>query len=317
VSETVWDRIERSRAEHNVLEHPFYVRWSAGELSADELARYAGQYRHATEAIAKLCADAAEAAPESHHDELTRHAEDEQAHIGLWDSFVEATGGEIGAEPTAETAECIGTWTAPGGYLSALARLYAIESGQPEISRIKIVCGLILARPFTPEARATPQPAKLLIAALAVGLPLIWLAQPLLAGDGPRAMELRFTRDLYLFGPVEGEIVRKQADILTFPPDVRVNRYELAKRLRTEVLVPWRDASRPLLEADTLHPDDTPPARLQAALRQYLRARERAISLRALSFETGDDPDEARALSAETELGKSLNAVNVLLNEGN
>jgi hypothetical protein len=180
-----------------------------------------------------------------------------------------------------------------------------------------IVCGLILARPFTPEARATPQPAKLLIAALAVGLPLIWLAQPLLAGDGPRAMELRFTRDLYLFGPVEGEIVRKQADILTFPPDVRVNRYELAKRLRTEVLVPWRDASRPLLEADTLHPDDTPPARLQAALRQYLRARERAISLRALSFETGDDSDEARALSAETELGKSLNAVNVLLNEGN
>jgi pyrroloquinoline-quinone synthase len=137
VSETVWDRIERSRAEHNVLEHPFYVRWSAGELSADELARYAGQYRHATEAIAKLCADAAEAAPEERHDELSRHAGDEQAHIGLWDSFVEATGGEIGAEPTPETAECISTWTAPDGYLTALARLYAFESGQPEISRIK------------------------------------------------------------------------------------------------------------------------------------------------------------------------------------
>ncbi len=55
MSESVWKRIEESRARHNVLEHPFYVRWSAGELSADELARYSGQYRHATEALAKLC----------------------------------------------------------------------------------------------------------------------------------------------------------------------------------------------------------------------------------------------------------------------
>lgn len=137
MSNSVWDRIERSRAEHNVLEHPFYQRWSAGELSADELARYSGQYRHATEAIAKLCADAAEAGPEERHHELAGHASQERDHVGLWDSFVEAAGGEIGAEPTAETAECVGAWTAPGTYLSALARLYAIESGQPEISRIK------------------------------------------------------------------------------------------------------------------------------------------------------------------------------------
>ena len=64
MSESVWKRIEESRARHNVLENPFYVRWSAGELSADELARYSGQYRHATEALAKLCADTAELAPE-------------------------------------------------------------------------------------------------------------------------------------------------------------------------------------------------------------------------------------------------------------
>jgi pyrroloquinoline quinone (PQQ) biosynthesis protein C len=28
-----------------VLEHPFYERWVAGELSAEDLARYAGEYR--------------------------------------------------------------------------------------------------------------------------------------------------------------------------------------------------------------------------------------------------------------------------------
>jgi pyrroloquinoline-quinone synthase len=137
VSAQLWKRIEQSRARHNVLEHPFYVRWSAGELTEEELARYAGQYRHATEALAKLCADTAEAAPEAHRVEIERHAAEEQEHIGLWDDFVAATGGEIGAEPTAETAECVRDWTARQGYLAGLARLYAIESGQPEISRIK------------------------------------------------------------------------------------------------------------------------------------------------------------------------------------
>jgi pyrroloquinoline-quinone synthase len=137
VSGSIWERIEESRKRHNVLEHPFYVRWSAGELSPDELARYAGQYRHATEALARLCAGVAEAAPAERREELAAHAAEEETHVGLWDDFVEAAGGEIGAEPTAETAECVRSWTEPGGYLAALARLYAIESGQPEISRIK------------------------------------------------------------------------------------------------------------------------------------------------------------------------------------
>jgi pyrroloquinoline-quinone synthase len=137
VSRSVWERIEESRARHNVLEHPFYVRWSAGELSREELARYAGQYRHATEALARLCREAAEAAPERHRAEIATHAAEEEAHVGLWDGFVEAAGGEIGAEPTAETAQCVTEWTSPDGYLGRLARMYAIESGQPEIARIK------------------------------------------------------------------------------------------------------------------------------------------------------------------------------------
>jgi pyrroloquinoline-quinone synthase len=137
VSKSVWERIEESRARNNVLEHPFYVRWSAGELTREELARYSGQYRHATEALARLCQQAADSAPEARRDEIGLHATEEEAHIGLWDDFVEAAGGEIGAEPTAETAECVSAWTATDGYLAQLARLYAIESGQPEISRIK------------------------------------------------------------------------------------------------------------------------------------------------------------------------------------
>ena len=137
MSRSVWERIEESRARHNVLEHPFYVRWSAGELSRGELARYAGQYRHATEALARLCLQTADVAPETRRGEIAAHAAEEESHVGLWDDFVEAAGGEIGAEPTPETAECVSTWTAPDGYLTQLARMYAIESGQPEIARVK------------------------------------------------------------------------------------------------------------------------------------------------------------------------------------
>jgi pyrroloquinoline-quinone synthase len=135
VSSTIWDRIEESRSRWNVLEHPFYVRWTQGELSRDELARYSGQYRHAVEAIATMSSAAAADAPE--RDDLRGHADEEAAHVEVWDGFVDAVGGDPAAAPTAETAECVREWTASDGLLATLARLYAVESGQPEISSVK------------------------------------------------------------------------------------------------------------------------------------------------------------------------------------
>ncbi len=137
MSNDVWQRIEQARDRWNVLEHPFYQRWSAGELTREELAEYSGQYRHATAALARVTADVAESAPESERSELRRHAEEEKAHIALWDGFVEAVGGEVGAAPTPETKECVDTWAAADDRLSQLVRIYAVESGQPAISRTK------------------------------------------------------------------------------------------------------------------------------------------------------------------------------------
>ena len=135
VNERIWQRIESSRERWDVLRHPFYRRWSAGELSRDELARYSGQYRHAVEAIATLSTDAADALPE--RPELGRHAAEERDHVRLWDGFVDACGGDVTAAPTAATEECVRAWTAGGEPVRALSRLYAIESGQPAISRTK------------------------------------------------------------------------------------------------------------------------------------------------------------------------------------
>ncbi len=127
-----------------------------------------------------------------------------------------------------------------------------------------------------------PQPAKVLVAVLVIVLPLAFLAQPLTAQSGAASAGLRFEREMESFGQVEAELVRRQTDILTFPPNARVNRLEIAKRLRSEVLEPWREASRPLLQSTTLPQDGSRSARLQAAVRDYLRARERAIALRAV-----------------------------------
>ena len=137
MSKDIWQRIEQARARWNVLEHPFYQRWSAGELSREELAEYSGQYRHATAAIARLSASVAESAPETERAGLRRHAAEEEAHVALWDGFVEAVGGDSGATPSAETAECVDAWTAEDDRLAQLVRLYAIESGQPQISKTK------------------------------------------------------------------------------------------------------------------------------------------------------------------------------------
>lgn len=132
---TIFDRIEGGRRRWDVLQHPFYQRWSAGELSREELARYSGQYRHAVAAIATMSAALAESLPE--RAELRSHAAEELGHVRLWDGFVGAVDGDLDAEPTAETADCVANWTGDGDKLETLARLYAIEVAQPPISHTK------------------------------------------------------------------------------------------------------------------------------------------------------------------------------------
>jgi pyrroloquinoline-quinone synthase len=121
------ERIDEARARRNVLDHPFYSRWERGELSRDELAFYAGEYRHAVVALA----DAASATGDQ------EHAAEELAHIDLWDDFAAALDAPLDREPTAETRACADAWrrTDP---LEARAVLYAVESGQPDVSRTKL-----------------------------------------------------------------------------------------------------------------------------------------------------------------------------------
>jgi pyrroloquinoline-quinone synthase len=152
------DSLDRAREALNVLEHPFYQRWNAGELSEAELTLYAGQYRHAVSALAEASALAAERAPAAHASELREHAEEEASHVGLWDAFAREAGAAAPPEREAfaleQTRACVQAWTDGESLLEHLAVLYVLEASQPAISLTKID-GLLSHYGYSEEGPAT------------------------------------------------------------------------------------------------------------------------------------------------------------------
>jgi pyrroloquinoline-quinone synthase len=137
------ERIDEAKARWNVLDHPFYLRWERGELSRDDLAFYAGEYRHVVVALADSAATAGD--PE--------HASEEAAHISLWDDFAAALDAPLDREPNPETTECATAWRRERP-LEARAVLYAIESSQPAVSKTKLK-GLVDHYGFERDSKAT------------------------------------------------------------------------------------------------------------------------------------------------------------------
>ena len=135
-----WTRIDSVRGANDVLTHPFYVRWSAGELTREELSRYAGEYRHAVVALAECADGAAGAAPPELRAGLAAHAAEEAEHVELWDRFARAVGADVDRERLPETSACVAAWAGSDDDTLAerLVALYAIEAAQPAISAAKL-----------------------------------------------------------------------------------------------------------------------------------------------------------------------------------
>lgn len=138
---TLVQRLDALCDELTVLRHPFYRRWERGELTREQLAYYAGEYRHAVEAVADVAASAAP--PE--------HAAEERAHVRLWDAFAHALDGDLQRAPRGETSACVEAWKDPE---EPLGVLYAVESTQPKIAETKRE-GLIRFYGFAPGSAAT------------------------------------------------------------------------------------------------------------------------------------------------------------------
>jgi pyrroloquinoline-quinone synthase len=126
-----------------LLSHPFYRRWEAGELVDGELATYGSQYAHFERqlpvTLARIVHDA--------HDDTVRalvqaNLDDElgtpMAHVELLDSFLDAVGA-VPADPTQATAALTELYaTAPDqGTAFALGVLAAYEVQSAEIARSK------------------------------------------------------------------------------------------------------------------------------------------------------------------------------------
>ena len=140
-----WSELESARSRWNVLEHPFYQRWSEGELTVDELGIYAGQYRHAVEALAEVSTAIVDQVEPELTAQLAKHAAEEVSHLQLWDDFARGLDHAPQAPATAETRRCAEVWSGLGSRTleQNLVAIYAIESGQPEISATKLagLCG--------------------------------------------------------------------------------------------------------------------------------------------------------------------------------
>ena len=124
----LFERLDAVRDRWNVLRHPFYRRWECGELTRDDLAYYAGEYRHAVAALATLATSSS--SPE--------HAADEASHVTLWGGFAHSLDADLRRPARTETLACVDAWTTPADELEGVAALYAIESAQPEISQTKL-----------------------------------------------------------------------------------------------------------------------------------------------------------------------------------
>ncbi len=150
----LWARVDEILARHDLLTHPFYKAWSAGELTREQLAFYGEQYLAHVAAFPTYLTALHARLPEGEtRRAVLRNAFEEEsdgrAHAELWRDFVAGMGGEAerktGAEAAAgerlpEIAELVGTFSGMAREettAAALAAFHAYESQVPRVAKEK------------------------------------------------------------------------------------------------------------------------------------------------------------------------------------
>lgn len=143
------DALDALVADKHLLKHPFYVLWSEGKLSRENLREYAVSYYPHVAAFPRYvsgvhanCADAV--LRQELLENLIEEERGEANHPELWRRFADALGAERSAltQParTPEVAALIDSFletTRSGSVAEGLAALYAYESQIPEIAKTK------------------------------------------------------------------------------------------------------------------------------------------------------------------------------------
>jgi pyrroloquinoline-quinone synthase len=146
---TVVERVDALIANRRLLDHPFYSAWSKGELTRDALRRYAEQYYHWVYAFPTwVSATHANATNFAMRQAIVANLADEEQgpdnHPELWLRFCDALGLDREAVKHAdllpETRQAIDAMRAVcrnAPAVAGLAALYAYESQQPEVMKVK------------------------------------------------------------------------------------------------------------------------------------------------------------------------------------
>ena len=139
---------------YDLLCHPFYKAWSAGELSRDDLRQYAEDYYHHVHAFPGYLAQlgirledgelrrAVLANMTDENGGETAFGEPERSHAELWLDFVEGMGGRrVTARAPVEEVRQLISWfqrvASEGTAEEALAAFYAYESQVPRVAAEK------------------------------------------------------------------------------------------------------------------------------------------------------------------------------------
>jgi pyrroloquinoline-quinone synthase len=146
-----FEQMDARIAKYDLLCHPFYKAWAAGELTREDLRNYGQDYFHHVaefpeyleEFAARVCdGQLRRAVLVNREDELGMDVDGARPHAELWLDFVEGMGGEWAADhvPVAEIGELTGWFHAvasEGAPEEALAAFYAYESQVPRVSAEK------------------------------------------------------------------------------------------------------------------------------------------------------------------------------------
>jgi pyrroloquinoline-quinone synthase len=154
--------LEERIARYDLLCHPYYKAWTAGELTRDDLREYAGDYYHHVAAFPTYLSTLHSRLEdgEVRRAVLRNLCEEEidgRPHSELWLDFAEGMGADRDAvrdrEPLAEVRELIAEFrrvAREGSTAEALAAFYAYESQVPRVAKSKADG---LARRYSADAK--------------------------------------------------------------------------------------------------------------------------------------------------------------------
>jgi len=143
-----WQKAEQEIAKYDLLKHPFYRAWSAGELTKEDLKFYAEQYYHQVSQFPTYLTSLHSRLPEgAMRREVLVNAFEEECdgipHSELWKRFAEGIGGDLNHDektPITEVRDLLQTFRVlakEAPVASAFGALFAYESQVPKIAAEK------------------------------------------------------------------------------------------------------------------------------------------------------------------------------------